>query len=67
MKNQSTWTRTGSINRNKQRNNGKTGEVGTDYGQWFYEMECLNCFYKYKSNGTDIFQRKCPNCQGGRP
>lgn len=57
----------GYMNRNNQRNNGKTGEPGTDYCQWFYEMECLNCNYIYHANGTDIFQRKCPRCQGGRP
>lgn len=67
MKKHSPSTEEGYINRNNQRNNGKTGEVGTDHGQWFYEMECLNCHNKYKANGTDIFQRKCPSCQGGRP
>jgi hypothetical protein len=60
-------TETGYINRNNQVNQGKTKEMGTDHGQWFYAMLCGNCGYKYKSNGTDIFQRKCPNCQGGRP
>ena len=57
-------TEQGYSNKNNQRNNGKTGKPGTDYGQWFYEMECLNCGHKYNANGTDIWQRKC---QGGRP
>ena len=35
--------------------------------QKFYAMECLNCGHTYKANGTDIWQRKCPKCQGGRP
>jgi len=67
MKKQVSWTITGSINEKNQRNNGKTTEIGTDQGQWFYEMECLYCHHKYKANGTDIFQRKCPRCQEGRP
>lgn len=67
MKKQTPWTIAGSINRNNQRNIGKLSEAGTDHCQWFYEMECLHCFFRYKSNGTDIFQRKCPRCQGGRP
>lgn len=59
-------TITGYINKNNQRNNGKTDIPGTDYGQWFYDMECLNCGHKYYANGSDIWQRKCPKCQGGR-
>lgn len=61
------YTEAGTINRNNQRNNGKTNLPGTDNEQWFYEMECLNCGHKYHANGSDIFQRKCPKCQGGRP
>ena len=59
-------TEKGYINKNRQKNNGKTNTLGTDYGQWFYEMECLDCEHKYYANGTDIWQRKCPQCQGGR-
>lgn len=60
-------TEQGYLNKNNQRNNGKTNKPGTDFGQWFYEMECMNCGHKYNANGTDIWQRKCPKCQGGRP
>lgn len=60
-------TEAGYVNRNNQINQGRTNEPGTDNGQWFYTMQCQNCGYIYKANGTDIFQRKCPNCQGGRP
>ena len=49
-----------------ERNNGKTNIPGTDYGQWFYSMECLNCGHNYMANGTDIWLRKCPKCQGGK-
>lgn len=60
-------TEKGFVNKNNQRNNGKTEKPGTDFGQWFYDMECLDCGHKYYANGSDIWQRKCPCCQGGRP
>ena len=56
----------GYVNKNNQKNNGITPHEGTDNNQYFYEMECLNCGHKYYANGTDIWQRKCPACQGGR-
>ena len=57
----------GYINKNNQRNNGLTPHEGTDNNQYFYEMECLFCDHKYYANGSDIWQRKCPACQGGKP
>lgn len=57
-------TEVGYINKNNQRNNGKTVIRGTDYGQWFYDMECLECGHKYHANGSNIYEKKCPNCQG---
>ena len=60
-------TEKGYVNRNQQRNNGKMQIPGTDNLQWFYEMECLRCGHKYYANGSDIWQRKCPKCQDGRP
>lgn len=60
-------TEQGFVNKNKQRNNGRTQMPGTDNQQWFYDMECLGCGHKYYANGSDIWQRKCPKCQGGRP
>ena len=59
-------TEAGYVNKNNQKNLGCTGETGTDHCQKFYQMECLKCGKKYNANGTDIWQRKCPNCQGGR-
>ena len=56
----------GYINKNNQKNNGITPHEGTDNNQHFYEMECLNCGHKYYANGSDIWQRKCPVCQGGK-
>ena len=60
-------TEKGFVNKNNQRNEGCTHEAGTDYGQKFYYMACLHCGHHYFANGTDIWQRKCPNCQGGKP
>ena len=59
-------TEMGFVNKNKQRNNGRTDMPGTDNQQWFYAMECLNCGHQYHANGSDIRERKCPNCQGGK-
>lgn len=60
-------TEQGFVNKNQQKNHGRTKMPGTDNGQWFYEMECLMCGHRYYANGSDIWQRKCPKCQGGRP
>jgi hypothetical protein len=60
-------TITGYINQNNQRNNGKTEYKGTDVNQWLYDMECMDCGHRYYANGSDIWLRKCPKCQGGQP
>lgn len=59
-------TASGYVNKNNQRNNGRSSREGTDHMQWFYNLECLNCGCKYLANGSDIWQRKCPHCQGGK-
>ena len=60
-------TTIGYINRNNQKVHGTRGLGGTDHGAYSYKLECLqpDCGHKYGANGTDIFQRKCPRCQGG--
>jgi len=60
-------TQVGYINRNNQRCGGHRGIAGTDHAQFAYRMECLEpgCGLIYGANGTDVFQRKCPKCQGG--
>ena len=60
-------TEVGYVNKKNQKNLGKTSKPGTDNNQWFYQMECLDCGHQYFANGSDIWQRKCPNCQGGQP
>lgn len=61
-------TQIGYVNRNNQRCCGHRGISGTDFGQLAYRMQCLvpSCGYVYGANGTDVFQRKCPSCQGGK-
>jgi len=56
----------GYVNKNNQLNQGKTSIRGSDHCQWFYKMKCKNCGHEYHANGTDIWQRKCPGCQGGK-
>jgi hypothetical protein len=62
----STTTRIGYINKNNQRNMGHRHQPGTDHGAYSYKLQCLFCGHEYGANGTDIFQRKCPKCQGGK-
>ena len=44
-----------------------TGLPGTDHGQSVYVLLGGLCDHEYGANGSDIFQRRCPLCQGGRP
>lgn len=59
-------TAIGYVNRNRQRCHGHRGRSGNDHGQRAYKVECLLCGHTYGVNGTDLFQRRCPNCQGGK-
>jgi Zn finger protein HypA/HybF involved in hydrogenase expression len=44
-----------------------TGLSGNDHLQFIYVLRCEACGHEYGANGSDIFQRRCPNCQGGKP
>ena len=57
----------GYINKNNQKNLGCRGVSETHYNQKFFEMECLDCGYKYMANGCDIWLRKCPACGVTKP
>ena len=59
-------TDVGYINKNNQQNNGRKCKSDNHYNQWFYEMECLDCGHKYYANGSDIWLRKCPQCQSAK-
>ena len=60
-------TTPGYENRNRQVVVRATGLAGTDFGQYVYVLRCGHCQTEYGANGSDIFQRLCPKCQGGRP
>ena len=59
----------GYVNGNQQRNLRKTNPPlpGNDHMQVTYVLECLKCGNAYGANGSDIWLRKCPKCQGGMP
>ena len=60
-------TRPGFTNANGQAVVRPTGLPGTDHGQSIYVLQCSHCSEEYGANGSDIWLRKCPKCQEGRP
>ncbi|MCY3822382.1 MAG: Swt1 family HEPN domain-containing protein [Nitrospinae bacterium] len=58
-------TEAGYKNRNNQTVIRKTDLPGNDHNQRVYILQCEECFHNYGANGSDIWLRKCPNCQGG--
>lgn len=58
-------TKIGYVNRNDQKCLGTLGVPGTDHMQKAYRLECLKCGFVYGANGSDIAERRCPECQGG--
>jgi hypothetical protein len=59
-------TRIGYVNRNGQEVIRATNLPGNDYLQRIYVLRC-GCGHEYGANGSDIWQRKCPKHQGGKP
>jgi hypothetical protein len=60
-------TRVGYVNRNDQEVVRSTSEVGNDHRQYVYVLRCRGCGHEYGTNGSDIFQRRCPAHDGGAP
>lgn len=60
-------TETGFVNTNGQVTIRNTGLPGTDHNQYVYQIGCSLCGEIYGANGSDVHERKCPACQGGRP
>lgn len=60
-------TETGFVNPNGQVTIRNTGVPGTDHNQYVYQIACSLCGETYGANGSDIHERKCPTCQGGKP
>jgi hypothetical protein len=55
----------GYVNRRGQIVVRNTGLTGTDHLQTIYQLGCSHCGHIYGANGSDIHDRKCPECQGG--
>jgi hypothetical protein len=51
----------GDVNRNGQKLICKTKFPGTDHNQYAWILYCPACGLLYGANGTDFFERKCPN------
>jgi len=60
-------TKTGFVNGNGQVTIRNTQRPGNDHMQYTYQVVCSHCGYNYGCNGSDLYDRKCPKCQGGRP
>jgi len=60
-------TKVGFVNSNGQVVIRNTGKPGTDHGQKVYQLGCSLCGHIYGANGSDVWDRKCPECQRGRP
>ena len=60
-------TTAGYVNRNRQTVLRPTRLPGNDHLQFVYVLRCGDCGAEYGANGSDIFQRRCPKCQGGAP
>jgi hypothetical protein len=57
----------GYVNERGQRVLEKTELPSNHYNQSIYLLECTHCGTTYGANGSDIWLRKCPRCQGGMP
>jgi hypothetical protein len=60
-------TEIGYFNPHRQQCCGHCGVPGTDNRQYAYKTECTICGYVYGTNGSDMYERRCPECQGGAP
>ena len=60
-------TQRGYTNKNGQVVVGRTDLPGNDHNQYVYVLRCGRCGHRYGANGSDIWQRLCPRCGGGRP
>lgn len=60
-------TAVGFVNRHGQEVVRPTGRMGTDHNQYVYVLRCRTCGHEYGANGSDIFLRRCPAHDQGRP
>ncbi len=60
-------TRPGYVNKNGQTVLRRTDIPGNDHLQVVHVLQCGKCESEYGANGSDIWQRRCPKCGGGKP
>jgi hypothetical protein len=60
-------TAVGFVSRNQQEVVRPTGLPGTDHGQSIYVLRCKVCGHEYGANGSEIWVRRCPKHDGGKP
>jgi PHP family Zn ribbon phosphoesterase len=60
-------TETGYVNRHLQKVIRRTNFKGNGHLQYVYQLACSKCGENYGANGADIFERRCPACDGGAP
>lgn len=57
----------GYTNKHKQRVVRRTNDAGNDHLQRVYVLKCQVCGNEYGANGSDIWQRRCPKHDHGKP
>ncbi|MGB5872846.1 MAG: hypothetical protein WBH56_03935, partial [Bacteroidota bacterium] len=57
----------GNLNKNWQMVIERTDLPGTDKYAKVSVLECRRCGLEYGANGQDVWERKCPSCDKGRP
>jgi len=58
-------TKPGYVNPNGQITIRNTDAPGTDKNQYVYQIACSKYGCNYGANGSDIHDRKCPQCGAG--
>ncbi|MGA7220784.1 MAG: hypothetical protein WBX38_20885 [Candidatus Sulfotelmatobacter sp.] len=67
MKTKKNTTQIGFVNRNRQVVVRNTGLPGTDKNATIYQLGCSQCGHVYGANSADIFERRCPKHDNGKP
>ena len=57
----------GDHNRNGQILKRKTDHQENHPFATIWELECKHCGREYGANSCDFHERRCPNCQDGKP
>jgi hypothetical protein len=60
------WTTPGAVN-SKGQSVVRDSGIRNRHSQRVFVLRCGHCEYEYGAQGCDVFLRKCPRCQGGKP